>query len=119
MNLQAVKVSFLKSLKTLTIAFVCSLVIFANAVPALAIGAPKSSAVDNTAQLSDIERESQEAAQSGLLSGEEVKDKANQGINEIQGAADADKMKNPSNSQGAVTVSDEIKNALEKVTGKG
>lgn len=121
MNLQTIKTSFLRSVKVLTIAFACTLILLSNAFPAMAIGAKRSSPTDKTAQLSTIERKSQKAVdpQEGLLTGDEATKEANKGINEVQGAADADKMNTPENSQDAKTVRDEIKNALEKVTGRG
>jgi hypothetical protein len=53
-------------------------------------------------QLLDIEKGAQKTVNRSqdLLSGKEVMEKSNEGINEVQGAADADQMKRPSNSQG-------------------
>jgi hypothetical protein len=121
MNLQTIKTSILRSLKVLTITFACTLILLSNAFPAMAIEANRSKPTDKTAQLNTIERKSQKAVdpQRGVLTGEKATAESNAGLNEVQGAADADKMSTPGNSQDAVTVGDEIKNALEKVTGKG
>jgi hypothetical protein len=86
-------------------------------VPAFALGAPSSKLTDGTAQLSNIERESQKIAESKAAPGsmEESEKRAQGGINEIQGDADKDKMSRPSNSQNATTIRDEIGQALKKV----
>jgi hypothetical protein len=119
MTLHSIKSSLLRPAKALLVAFACSLLLLSHALPAMAISANKSALTDGTAQLSNIEKKSQDAANSGLLNGKQVQKEANQGINEIQGAADADKMNRPSNSQDAVTVLDQVKGAFENVTDKG
>jgi hypothetical protein len=48
---------------------------------------------------------------------EETQQRANEGLNSVQGAADIEKMKRPENSQQAKTVEDQVKNALGKLTG--
>lgn len=86
-------------------------------VPAFAFGASSSKPTDGTAQLSNIERESQDVAESKVAPGsmKEAQARSQGGINEVQGDADKDKMSRPSNSQNATTVKDEIGQALKKV----
>ena len=61
---------------------------------------------------------SEDALRTPPLSPEKAVPNATQGINEVQGAADAEKMKRPSNSQQAVSAEEQIKKTLEKATNK-
>jgi hypothetical protein len=51
------------------------------------------------------------------FSPDKMQKEANEGINEVQGAADINKMKRPSNSQSATTVEEQVSNTLSKITG--
>ncbi len=86
-------------------------------VPAFAFGTSPSKPTDGTAQLGNIERESQKVAGSKASPGsmKESEARAQGGINEVQGDADKDKMSRPSNSQDATTIRDQIGKALKKV----
>jgi len=53
--------------------------------------------------------------QDKTFSPEEIQERANEGINEVQGAADASKMKNPANSKTATTVEEQINQTLDKL----
>ena len=77
----------------------------------------RNAPAEGESQLLDIEKEAQKAVLEKPYSLEETQSKANAGLNELQGTADADKMKRPENAQGS-SVEDKLKNVLEKVTGR-
>lgn len=114
--------STLRLARFLVAVCVCTLLLFSHPFPAYS--APvnptgtQNAPDEGESQLLQIEREAQEAVIKDPYSREETQYKANQGLNEIQGAADLDKMKRPENSQGATSVEDKVKNALEKATGR-
>ena len=105
----------------------CALILFSNVLPAYSLPNPFSS--NNTTESSnptkgednllDIEEGAQKTVNRSqdLLSGKEVMEKSNEGINEVQGAADADQMKRPSNSQGE-TIEGILEEKLEEATGQ-
>jgi hypothetical protein len=77
--------------------FVCGLMAFANVVPAIASQSGLNKGLE---QLPNIQTKTDAAAKSGPYSGDKTvpygtdkQYKANQGLNEIQGTADIDKMK--------------------------
>jgi len=107
----------LRPLRLLLIAAVCTLLIFAQAMPVLAAGMTSpSKSTDGEVKLKKIYDESEKALNSGLDSMEEVSERAQKGSNEVQGGADLDKMSTPANSQDATTFKDQVKQALDKVT---
>lgn len=110
--------SMVRPVRFLVVAFTCALLLLTNAFPALAIGTTKSDPTEATDQLNQIQRKTDEKATEPPLGLKETQKEANKGLNEVQGDADIDKMKRPENSQNATTVEDEVKNFLEKVTGK-
>ncbi len=115
------KIDFISSLvrpvRFLVVAFTCALLLLTNAFPALAIGTTPSATTEATDQLNEIQRKTDEKATEPPLGLEETQAETSQGLNEVQGDADFDKMKRPENSQNATTVKDEVENFLEKVTG--
>lgn len=107
----------LRPLRILVIAFTCAVLLFTNVVPALAAGTTTpSKPTEGETQLKKIYDESEKSLNSGLDSIEEVTERAQRGINEVQGGADLDKMSTPENSQEATTFKDQVKKALDKVT---
>ncbi|MGB7414595.1 MAG: hypothetical protein WA902_10340 [Thermosynechococcaceae cyanobacterium] len=101
--------SFFRLAKLVAVMLVCVLYIGVNTSPALAFGGTSSKPSDGAAQLDGIYKETKEAANpdadpKGM---KKVQAKAQEGINEVQGRADADKMYRPSNSEGS-TVMDDI-----------
>jgi hypothetical protein len=115
------------SLRLFVAACACALILLANVSPAYSL--PNPFASSNTAQSSDptkgedkllgIEAGAQKSVtrEQDLLSGKEVTEKSNEGINEVQGAADADQMKRPSNAQGE-TIEEILQDKLEEATGQ-
>ena len=119
-----------RSLRLFAAACVCALILFSNALPAYSF--PNPFAPDKAAQASDptkgedkllgIEEGAQKSAirEQDLLSGKEVTEKSNEGpipLNEVQGAADADKMKSPANSEGE-SIEGILQDKLEEATGQ-
>ncbi|MEH2175094.1 hypothetical protein [Nostoc sp.] len=110
--------SIFRPVRFLVVAFTCALVLFSNAFPAFAIDSYQSNPTEGTTQLLDIQRKTDEAAKEPPEGLKETQKETNEGLNEVQGAADIDKQKRPENSQGATSVEEKAKNFLEKVTGK-
>lgn len=119
-----------RSLSLAVAAFACALVLFSNVTPAYSLPNPFASdkstqATDPTKgedQLLGIEEGAQKTAirqgDQDLLSGEKVIQKSNEGrLNEVQGAADIGKMKNPGNTR-VESVEEIIGERLEEVTGQ-
>ncbi len=94
----------------ITVCF-CALMFVSNAFPAFAV---TSSPTKGTDQLLGIEKEAQKAVLKDPMSMEETQKKANEGINEVQGDADSDKMKNPSNTR-ATSFEQQVKKAVSKI----
>jgi len=115
------KLSALRPVRFLVAVCVCALLVFSNAFPAYSD--PVNPTASRTApekgeeQLRSIEREAQEAVIETPYSREKTQAKANEGLNEIQGTADIEKMKRPENTQ-ATSVEEKSKNFLEALTGK-
>ncbi len=120
------------SLRLVVAACACALMLFSNALPAYSL--PNPFANDKPAQSSNPTSDPtkgedkllgiEEGAQlvvnrsQDLLSGKEVIEKSNEGrINEVQGAADVNQMKRPSNSQ-SESVEGIIQEKLEEATGQ-
>jgi hypothetical protein len=109
--------SLVRPVRFLVVAFTCVLLLLTNAFPALAIDTTKSAPTEGTVQLNEIQLKTDEKATEAPLGLEETQAETYQGLNEVQGDADFDKMKRPENSQNATTVKDQVENFLEKVTG--
>jgi hypothetical protein len=110
----------LRPLRFLVIVFACSLIILSNSLPAFAMGSNKSKPSDGVVKLDKIEQRAEDAMKTPLApSADEAIARANEkgSINELQGAADINKMNRPSNSRGATTAKDQVEKVLDKVTG--
>jgi hypothetical protein len=114
--------SALRPIRLLVAVCICAFLVFSDAYPAFSApvnpSSSKSAPEQGEAQLRSIEKEAQEAATEDPYSRKETQTKANEGLNEIQGAADIDKMKRPENAQ-ADSVEEKLKKVLDKATGKG
>lgn len=108
----------------------CALMLFSNALPAYSLPNPfaadkgnKTEVPSNPTKGEDKLLGIEEGAQKtinrdlDLLSGEKVTEMSNEGINEVQGAADADQMKRSSNAQGE-TIEGILQEKLEEATGQ-
>lgn len=117
-----------RSLRLFVAGCFCVLMLFSNALPAYSLPNPfvksdkavaPSQPTEGEAQLKGIEEGAQKTVNRSqdLLSGEEVTKKSNEGLNEVQGAADIDKMNRPSNSEGE-TIEGILQEKLEEATGQ-
>jgi len=108
--------------RTLAVIFTCTLLLFTNAVPAFAATAnttqTKSDPTKGSERLDNVQKKSEEILRHPPLDMKSVQDEANQGLNEVQGAADIQDMSRPSNSQKATSIEEKAEQILEKVTGK-
>lgn len=109
--------SMLRPMRFLIAAFICGLIFFSSAFPANAISGTPSSSEKATTQLLETQRQTDEVSAEPPPGLKEVQKKSNEGLNEVQGAADIEKQKNPANSQGATSAEDNIKELLEKLPG--
>ncbi len=117
MKNNAFGLSIWRPVRFLIAAFTCALLFFSSTFPAAAISSPTSHPEEATTQLLETQRQTDNVSQEPPPGLKEVTEKSNEGLNEVQGAADIDKQNRPENSQGATTVEDEVKGFLEKVTG--
>jgi hypothetical protein len=118
MKIIASVLSVLSPVRFLVVAFTCALLLLSSAFPAFAIDSYQSDPTEGTTQLLDIQRKTDEAAKEPPAGLKKVQKESNKGLNEVQGDADINKQKRPENSQSATSVEENIKNVLEKVTGK-
>jgi hypothetical protein len=111
--------NLLRRVRFLVAAGVCALLVMSYTMPAYSA---TSNPTQGEANLLEIEGKSQDS-----ISGKNPSDfglhkqvkETNPGLNEIQGTADADKMKHPENtSSNTKSVEQIIGNTLEKVTGE-
>lgn len=113
--------SALRPIRILLAVCVCAVLAFGYAAPAFSDPvnptASRTAPQEGEVQLRGIEREAQEAAIDKPYSREKTQAKAQEGLNEIQGAADIEGMKRPENSE-ATSVEDKSKNFLDALVGK-
>ncbi|MEH1872659.1 hypothetical protein [Nostoc sp.] len=110
--------SVLSPVRFLVVAFTCALLLLSSAFPAFAIDSYQSEPTEGTTQLLDIQAKTDKAGQEPPIGLKKTQKETNEGLNEVQGAADIDKQKRPENSQASTSVEENIKKVLEKVTGK-
>jgi hypothetical protein len=104
----------LHQVRTLVVFAGCALLIFSSTLPANAANtAPKSAPDGGEAQLHRIIEKSEDAAQSGMNSMQQVAERSSKGLNEVQADADFKEMKRPENTQ-ATSVIDQVKEAMKK-----
>lgn len=106
----------LHTIRFLVTAFACALLFFSSAYPAAAIGSTKSNPSEGEVNLNKIQQKTDETIQAPPTTLREVQERSQGGLNEVQGAADANKMKNPENSQKATSFIDEVKGTLKDIT---
>lgn len=97
--------------RTLIAVCFCTLLFVSNAFPAFAVTSSPTKGED---KLLGIEKEAQEVVLKNPMSLEETQDKASKGPNEVQGDADLEKMKNPSNTN-ATSFEQQVKKAVSKI----
>jgi len=108
---------FVNSMRFLMATFVCGLVFFSTLFPVVAADNYPSSLTKGEDQLTEIQRRTDKSAYDPAMTMEEIQKRQEPekgGINEIQGAADMDKMKNPQTSRHITTPIDKVKEVLGK-----
>lgn len=104
-----------RSLKGLMIALTCAVMLSSISLPAFAFGMNTSSSpTEGTAKLNQAQQESEDVIKGQPRGMNAVQEKAQRGLNGVQGAADTGKMKSPGDSEGATTVRGEIKDVLDQ-----
>lgn len=123
MRLTRFNLSMLRPVRLLVATCVCALLFFSSAFPAFAANPsdPKRSGEEN---LLTIEEKAGELARETPLSRKGTQAEANQGLNEIQGSANAENMYRPENSQNNApsvegNIKQKLEKAMDKVQGKG
>jgi len=106
-------------LKGIAIALICAVVLFSQSYPALAIGSNPTRPSEGEPRLNKILDESEDAIRpENALDSEKIIDRANKGLNEVQGTADIQQMNRPDNSRQAKSAAEEVKEALSKAVDK-
>jgi hypothetical protein len=115
--------SAVRLIKGAAIALLCVAVLFTQSYPALAIGSSPTRPSEGEPRLNKILDESEDAIRpENVLDSDRIIERANKGLNEVQGTADIQQMNRPENSRQAKSAAEEVKQALgkavDKVTGK-
>jgi hypothetical protein len=103
----------LRPVRWLLSVLVCTLLFLVNTIPAQAGNTPKSRPTEGTTQLNQILDKAEDAAKSAPMSLKEVEQRSKTGLNEVQGAADKDKMKSGDSTPPMVK---KLERAMDKVT---
>ncbi len=109
--------------KSAAIALFCTVILFSQSYPALAIGSSPTRPSEGEPRLNQILDESEDAIRpENALDADKIIDKANKGLNEVQGTADIQQMNRPTNSRQAKSAAEEVQEtlskAMDKVTGR-
>lgn len=124
MNFKNLKVSITSFVRLFVGLTACALLFLSSVAPAIAatktapLSSPKSNPSEGLDQLNKIQARSEDALRAAPQLPEDADVAAKRGPNEIQGAADADQMYTPENSQEATTVMDKVEEILENITSK-
>ena len=114
-----VKALLKNATRFLIAAIACVSLLFSSTMPAMAAGkTTPANPTEGEAQLTKILDESEDAAKEGRSSLQEVAERSERGLNEVQGSADYDKMKRPENSQNATSFIDPLKEGLKDASPK-
>ncbi|WP_036483484.1 hypothetical protein [Myxosarcina sp. GI1] len=113
MKLTGLKKIFQTSVRFIVTAFICGLLVFSSVLPAQA--AADSNPRKGEANLNSIQKETDDVAKSNPRNMEETMQKAKEGTNEVQGAADTEEMVQPGET-GAESVEDKANNFLQNLT---
>lgn len=106
----------IRPIRFLLAALVCTILFWTSVAPAQAnmFGNSKSKLTDGVEQLNKIDDRAQQSIDRPATSSAEIEKRAQGGLNEIQGAADRDKMYTSNSSEPAV--GKQIEKALDKIT---
>jgi len=106
-------------IKAAAIALVCAVILFSQSYPALAISNNPSRLSEGEPRLNKILDESEDAIRpENALDSNRIIERANKGLNEVQGTADSQQMNRPENSRQAKSAAEEVKEALDKAVDK-
>ncbi|WP_346293826.1 hypothetical protein [Sphaerothrix gracilis] len=109
--------NFSKKVVRVCLSFAIAAVLMLSYVsPAAALGGRQSAPNEGVDQLQGVQEKSEQALKREPRSREDVQSDAAQGTNEIQGAADAEKMYRPENSQASESIEQRVEEALSDVT---
>lgn len=112
MKFPSINFSNLRPLRFLMAALLLAFLWIGSAVPSWAGVSSPSQGED---ALKQIQKDSEQVLRGGPPSLEDVQAKAQEGINEVQGGADKEKMKNAANSQGSTSVEEKIKEGMDNI----
>jgi hypothetical protein len=112
MKFPSINFSNLRPLRFLMAALLCTFLWLGSAIPSFA---GVSSPAQSEDALKQIQKDSEQLLRGGPPSLEEVQAKSQEGINEVQGGADKEKMKNPANSQGSTSVEEKIQEGMDNI----
>lgn len=118
MNFRHQIAAVLRPIRTLLVAVTCAVLLFMHAAPAMAISSQPTDPAKGEPGLQDIFEKSEDALKSDDTLTMKVKDEANKGLNEVQGAADKNDMYRPETSQHATSAEEQVERALSKITDK-
>jgi uncharacterized membrane protein len=105
--------SIVRPVRFLIAGLMCALVFFANMTPAQAANVAKSKPTDGIEKLQKIDDDAYKNIEDPAMSLDEVQKRSQQGLNEIQGDSDKDKMYTSKSSKPAVA--QDIEKALDKL----
>lgn len=105
--------SFVRPVRFLLASLICTLLFLTSAIPAEAGNSHQSKPTDGTVQLDEIFEKTEDVANSDPMSLKQVEKRSNQGINEVQGDADKDKMES---GDGTAAIVEDFEKAMDKVT---
>lgn len=103
-----------RPLRSLVIAFTCAILFFANAFP---VAAANTDPREGEVGLKSIQAETDTVAKEMPPGLEETQKKAQEGLNEVQGAADKEKMKTPENAN-STSFEDQLKEGYKNIFGE-
>lgn len=116
MNFMRSNSLIVRSLRFIVATFACALMFFSSAYPAAAMGSstPSSPKVGE-ANLDKVQEKTDDSVTNPPMTLKEVTERSQEGLNEVQGGADAQKMSNPANSQQATSFVEEVTKTLENI----
>lgn len=101
-----------RTFRFVAIAIVGGLLFISSVNPAQAAS---GKVTEGEASLNRVQKETDDVARSNPRGIEEVTEKAQKGLNAVQGAADRNKMVSPEEAKGATTVEEQAANFLENI----
>ena len=108
-------VSAIRPVQFLFTVLICTILFVANVVPAQAgMMSSKSKPTDGTTQLNKIDDKAQKTIDKPAMDLVEIEKRSQNGLNEVQGSADKDKMYRSNSSEPAI--GKKIEKALDKIT---